>query len=267
VSGDIWAAIAGGANYIGQQQKDAQDEERWQQRYEFMRQQQMKDEKAKQRFLMSIRPPETRKVNTTDTAGKPIVRTEEWRLNGDKGAWANVGEAPDVNFERLQETTRHNQESEQLRSDANQARTDAATARLGLERERLENAKGRSGGAGRLIRQVMPDGSAVYGTVQDGKFSPVTDEEGNPLNTTAWRPRQGKPGEGDAIGPPRGKVQPVFVDPSEQRPMSQFQPKAKPQAAPAPAPTPGGQHGKVVRTGTKNGRRVVMYEDGTIEEQ
>ena len=252
MSGDIWAAIAGGANYIGQQQKDAQDEERWQQRYELMRQQQMEDEKAKQRFLMSIRPPETRKVNTTDTAGKPIVRTEEWRLNGDQGAWANVGEAPDINFEKLDEAQRHNVESEGLRREADTAKRENQITRLGLERERLENTRTKVG-AGKLVRKVNQDGSAVYGTVTDGVFKPVTDEEGNPLDTTAWRPRQGKPGDGDAIGPPRGKVQPVFVDPSEQRPMSQFQPQAKPQAAPAPNRAP--PDGTVVY---KNGQKYIV---------
>lgn len=260
----VWAGIAGGANAYLQQRQQDQDEQRWQQRYEMTKKAEAEAERARARYMMALKPPETDTVHTTDAAGKPIVQNRQWVAPTDEeiaagkpGRFDVTSTGPDINFERLDETQRHNAESERLRSEATQARNDASAARLAMERERLSAAKG-GGGSGKLIRQVMPDGSAVYGTVKDGTFEPVSDESGQPLKTTAWRPRQGKPGEGDSIGPPPGKVQPVFVDPSS-RPMGQFDSAPAKPAAPKQA---GGK--QVVRTGTKNGRRVLMYSDGSV---
>lgn len=254
-----WAALAGAANAYTQQRQTQQDDARWEERYQIMQRSQQDAEKARARYLLALKPPETEKINTVNAAGKPVVQTRQWVAPSDEdiaagkqGQFNTVAETPDINFDRLDEQQRHNAESERLRAEATQARNDASAARLAMERERLNAAKGGGGGSGKLIRQVMPDGSAVYGLVQDGKFAPVQDEEGNPLNTTAWRPRAGKPGDGDAIGPPPGKVQPVFVDPSAQ-PMGQFDAPAK--AAPVAAPKKAPPDGTVLY---KNGRKYVV---------
>lgn len=103
-------------------------------------------------------------------------------------------------------------------------------------------------GGGKLIRRVMPDGTAVYGKIgADNQFTPTTDENGDPLTGQAWRPRnqpRTKAGEADDKGPgydPKGDRTPVFVDPTKPRSGERADEAASPKTS------SGFQEGQTIR--------------------
>ena len=244
----------------------------------------MEDSTARQRarFLEGLKPPETRKVSVAGADGKPAIQQQEWVMPAegeDAGHFRDVGDqTPDINFERLEETQRHNTETEGLRRDADQARAESAIARLDLARERLDSANGR-----RTTAETQPkpytftdkNGQPIirYGTFQDGKFQPALDETGAPIQGDKFRPSvfaekqtananamKGTMRQfADALG--LGAAMDTFGDP---RPTMNAKPAAAPAAA-SSAPAGATINGKrVVKTGSKGGRRVAQLEDGSV---
>lgn len=307
------SGVAAGANAIGSQYMQQQNDARWLEKQKQLLAMQEQQKREQERYLMALNPAKTDKISVTGEDGRPMVQNREWIPPSDediaagrKGQWNVTSTAPDVSFERLEETIRNNRERNDLMADRLRAQGDATTARLDLARERLDIARERAtsggGGQGKLIRRVDDNGMAVYGTVMDGKFTPVMDEDGNPVTSRAWRERGNfsatgtrqlptgqviKRGEADEIGPsypkspfgerpeldpaevasgPGAMGSPIVVDPSSDRPMAQFEaPKPKPAAKPAAKPgNKTSPHGRIVRTGTKDGKRVAQYEDGTV---
>ncbi len=141
------------------------------------------------------------------------------------------------------------------------------------------------------------DGSLQQFDYATGRTAPIMDESGQPAKgTLAGREREGTPAqiaakfyadqvkdgaraddaakvtahymrrahpEAEGWWAPR-RVDPQWGD-EGAAPPPRF--AAQPQrsgARPGTSPAPGGSHGRVVRTGTANGRRVAQYEDGTI---
>lgn len=130
-----------------------------------------------------------------------------------------------------------------------------------------------------------------------GRTAPITDESGQPAKgTLAGREREGTPAqiaakfyadqvkdgaraedaakvtadymrrahpEAEGWWAPR-RIDPQWGDEGAAPPPRFAAPQPRAGARPGASPTPGGSHGRVVRTGTANGRRVAQYEDGTI---
>ena len=268
---------AGLTAYGGQAMKEQSaeaDEARWIKRNEMLEAQRAEAEKQKQRYLLGLKPPESRTVKTTDANGKPIQRTEEWVPDVEKGtgSFRTIGEQPDINFERLEETQRHNTESEQLRSAADQARMDAQTARLGLERERLERAKGGSAEAAQPKPYTFGD-KIRYGTFNaQGVFVPAKDEQGNDISGDKYRPSvfaEKRAAKAEGVKGTLKQVASALGLDAMADAVGGYAPSTPaPAASGAPAAKSAANHGAIVRTGKDaQGRRVVKYADGTIEVQ
>lgn len=299
------SGIAGGAGFVSNEYQKDIDEQRWLQKQQQMMAMQSQLQRSRERYLMALEPPKTDKQTVMGDDGRSMVQNRQWipptdqDLSQGKGGHFEVtSTAPDINFERLQETQRQNDERNKLAVDRLDMQGKYNEARISAAQARLEAAQARGSGQGKLIRQVGPDGMAVYGTVKDGTFTPVVDEEGNPVRSQAWRKRgqfsangtrqlpSGQTvqiGQRDEIGPSyptnpyddderqpveasKGPPSVTWVDPSQDKPLAQFTPKPKTSAA-KPSSAPKQDHGKVVRTGMKDGRRVLKYEDGFIEVQ
>lgn len=278
-----WAALAGAANAYTQRDQQARDDERWNERYQIMQRAQADAEKARMRYMAALKPPETEKISTTNDAGKPVVQTRQWMppsdediAAGKQGQFSTVAETPDINFDRLAETQRHNQESEEARQrqldltgQLNAARMEAAAAKGAGSRDK--------GFSFTDYATATPEQRALYDRYRRGE---VTSEERDAqrekeagrkadfaarVQTRKDLSEMRNPTDADKANALYENQVTMGADPfasvkggaSSNAPMSQFD-----VAAPAPAAK---GHGRVVRTGTKNGRRVVQYEDGTID--
>lgn len=186
------SGVAAGANEYARQEQEASDDERWLKRQQAMQKIEAENRQATERYLMGLKPPETRKLNITGSDGKPMIQQQEWRLNGDKGEWANVGDAtPDINFERLAETQKNNDERNRLSGERNAALADAAAARIDVARERLaaEEARKAAGGGDKgsdweVRDNTDPSGAGTYVRVnkRTGEVQPLT-MNGKPVTT------------------------------------------------------------------------------------
>ncbi len=278
----IWAGIAGGAAAYGQQQQAQQDDARWLERYNMMQASQQQQEQARQRYIAALRPPETNQLHTTDESGQPIVQQREWVAPSDdditagrSGSWRVAGTTPDINFERLKETQAQNDEKnkqaeERLRmqGEVNAARAEAAAAR--------GSGGGGSGFSFKDYASAPPEQRALYDRYRRGESDPAdeaakVEREAKRKADMAAREQTVKDIR-EMSKPTEGKKATALY---ENQVMMGADPWATAKGASnSTAPAPMGQfagksaaaggHGKVVRTGTKNGRRVVMYEDGTI---
>lgn len=278
-----WAALAGAANAYTQQRQTQQDDARWEERYQIMQRSQQDAEKARARYLLALKPPETEKINTVNAAGKPVVQTRQWVAPSDEdiaagkqGQFNTVAETPDINFDRLAETQRHNQESEEARQrqldltgQLNAARMEAAAARAG--------GGGGKGFSFQDYATATPEQRALYDRYRRGEVPPderdaQREKEAGRKADFAARVQTRKdlaemrnPTDQDKANTLYENQVTMGADPfasvkagaSTNAPMGQFD-------TPTKAVAPAG-HGRVVRTGTKNGRRVVQYEDGTVD--
>lgn len=190
------SGIASGAGAVEQQQQQQNDDARWLERQQKMQAMEIDAAKAKERYLLGLKPPETRKLSVTDEKGSPAVQQQEWRVTGDSGAWQDVGDrTPDINFERLAETQRNNEDRSKLASE----RLDL-TSRLGEERIAAAQARADAAAARRTANPVEPKAytttdpktgkaTQVYGWFDsEGKFRQATDASGSPLGGDKFRP-------------------------------------------------------------------------------
>lgn len=270
-------AESGLAYEVGQAKAD-QDDARWLAREKALDAMHKDDRIETERFLLGLKPPETRKFNVAGKAG-PAIQQQEWvppAAGEDKGHFTNVGdETPDINFERLDETAKHNRESEdaaverlRLQGEANTARAEAAAARDGAKTGTQAQPKTYTfdGPNGKPIQRV--------GHFEGGQFVPAIDEHGNPVQAEKYKPSAleekadvAAKGQRDAVGPSYPKdqfndktrkpvsergyfesdkakggpdVAPVFVDPSvapagDETPRGTM-PQLRPQKAPTSTP-------------------------------
>jgi hypothetical protein len=267
-----------------------QDEQRWLDREKQLQAMEADQDKNRQLFMRGIEPPQIRTthVNKTGDDGKTQVmdRQQQWVVDPatQKGAWQDFGEdVPNVNQERLEESARHNAETESLRGEANAARAGEAASRIDVARERLaaEDARHHGGEVQPKPYTFTQNGKPVirYGTFDSsGTFVPAKDEHGQAIQGDKFRPSvfqekrdaeaQGIKGTLSNLASAMG-LGPVADVLNGYGPSSGGNGVATPSApAPssaAPAPAAGGAiNGKrVVRTGTLNGRRVAKLEDGS----
>lgn len=275
----VWAGLAGGAAAFGQQQQRVQDEQQWEARYAKMQATQEQQERARARYIAALSPPKTDAMHTTDEAGKPIVQNREWIPPSDEdiaagraGSFKVTGSTPDINFERLNETAAHNAAME---AEA-QKRIDL-TGQLNAARIEAANARGAAGGNGFSFKDYAtadPEQRALYDRYRRGEVDPSVKEQqmekaANQKADFAARAATRKdlaeirnPTDADRANTLYENQVTMGADPfasvkaggGTNAPMAQFS-GGKPAAS----------HGRVVRTGTKNGRRVVQYEDGTVD--
>lgn len=185
--------VQSGANAFANQASAESEDERWIKRQKEIQAANREEAAERERFLLRMRPPESRKVNVTGADGKPAIRQEEWipPTDGGEGTWRPVGnETPDINFERLEETGRHNKESEEaaverlrLQGEANAAKAEAAATR----------AAGKKGGTETQPKPYTftdDHGKPMvrYGSFVDGKFQPALDENGQPIQGDKFKP-------------------------------------------------------------------------------
>ena len=277
------SGVAAGANEYARQEQEASDDERWLKRQQAMQAIEAQNRQATERYLMGLKPPETRKLNVAGADGKPMIQQQEWKLTGDKGDWQNVGDAtPDINFERLAETQKNNEERNKLTGDRNAALADAAAARIDVARERLaaEEARKAAGGGDKGADWEVRDntdasGAGTYVRVnkRTGEVQPLT-MNGKPVTTFHGGEKQAQDyqrtqkindikGTLSQFASAIGLSQAADALPT-LKPGSSPAPAAQPQPAAAPQPAKQG-HGRVVRTGTNaQGQRVAQYEDGYV---
>lgn len=178
------SGVAAGAGAYQQQQQEQENDARWLERQQKMQSMELDAAKAKERYLLGLKPPETRKLSVTDEKGSPAVQQQEWRVTGDSGAWQDVGDrTPDINFERLAETQKNNEERNKLVGERNQtmadlgaARIDAARERLAAENERRKSTGDSDKGDWEVREQASPSGSVSYIRVnkRTGDVQPLT---------------------------------------------------------------------------------------------
>lgn len=280
------SGIASGAGAVEQQQQQQNDDARWLERQQKMQAMETDSRMKLERFMLGLKPSETRKLNVKDDKGQPAIQQQEFVVpeGANKGAWQNVGDqTPDINFERLAETQKNNEERNKLVGERNQtmadlgaARIDAARERLAAENERRKSTGDSDKGDWEVREQASPSGAVSYIRVnkRTGDVQPLT-MNGTPVTSFRGGEKLAEEAQkqakvdavkgtlsqfASAIG--LGKVAdalPTMSAGSAPRPST-------PAATPAPAGAqPGASpHGKVVRTGTKNGQRVAQYEDGYI---
>lgn len=175
--------------------KQDQDDARWLAREKQLDTMRKDDRIETERFLLGLKPPETRKLNVAGKGG-PAIQQQEWvppAAGEDKGHFQNVGdETPDINFERLDETAKHNRETEELTGARNAATAEASAARIDLARTKLEAAQSKKNGT---ETQPKPytftvDGKPTvrYGSFINGKFQPAVDENGLPVQGEKFKP-------------------------------------------------------------------------------
>jgi hypothetical protein len=290
------SGIASGAGAVATNIEDDKKQQEWITRFQQMQAMEAKTANQKALFMDSLKPPETRKTNMTDDSGKPIVRTEEWvhGPSGENAHWNKVGETPDINFEKLNETERRNADLNQNAQDRiammqslGEAKNATALARIEAANARGESDKGKYERAGVMQFIPVPDKPGeTMPVISDGRggFKPYLDENGKPqsgrkaaLSATEIKAKNAADEEAkaalqeksDAMQPPGALMrtwnnmtgnsaantpQADAGPPQSQPPLSQFSPPAKASA-----------HGAVVRTGTDSqGRKVAQYADGTI---
>ena len=274
----VWAGLAGGAAAYGQQQQQAQDDQRWQQRYAQTQAMQEQQERARARYIAAISPPKTDTMHTMDDKGQPVVQAREWIPPSDEdiaagraGSFKVTGSTPDIQFASLEERQRQNdakneqaQERLRMQGEVNAARMEAAAA------------KGGAGGTGFSFKDYAtadPEQRALYDRYRRGEVDPAVKEQqmeksANQKADFAARAATRKdlaemrnPTDADRANTLYENQVTMGADPfasvkaggASQAPMGQFS-GGKPAS-----------HGKIVRTGQKNGRKVVQYEDGTID--
>jgi len=187
------SGVAAGAGEVSHQIDEQDQDARWLERQQKMQALETDSAKQKERYLLGLKPPETRKLNVQGADGKPMVQQQEWRLpeGSDKGEYVNVGDAePDINFERLAETQKNNEERNRLTGDRNAALADAAAARIDMARERLaaEEARKAAGGDKGADWEVRDNtdstGAGTYVRVnkRTGEVQPLT-MNGQPVTT------------------------------------------------------------------------------------
>lgn len=276
----IWAGIAGGAAAYGKQQDQLQEEQRWLERYKQTQNLQAQADRAKERYIAALSPPKTDSLHTTDEAGKPIVQNREWIAPSDAdiaagrgGSFKVTGSTPDINFERLNETAAHNAAMEaeaqkrlELTGQLNAARIDAA------------NARGAAGGNGFSFNDYAtadPQKRALYDRYRRGEDDPS-------VKTSQMEKEEAEKRDFEARKNTKKDLENFTKDPTEaQRATALYNNQVLMKADPFASVKAGGgtnapmaqfsggkpaaSHGRVVRTGTKNGRRVVQYEDGTVD--
>lgn len=216
--------------------------------------------------------------------------------NLEKGQWLVNSTANDPNTQKLaQRSDEAAQKAEQAAAKLQQQQ-EIAEARNQTRMAQLDAAQAR-GGKGSIQQLTDSSGNAQLVRIGDDNVAhPIQLEGGGTATKQEWRQRGGqnpnlpKPEkgtivaddgtkipilQGNKVSPPapannfgdrpdadsipggKGPAAPVFVDPSSNRPMSQF--------SGAKAASDSSPHGKVVRTGTDaQGRRVAKYEDGTV---
>ena len=272
------SGVAAGANEYARQEQEASDDDRWLKRQQAMQKIEAENRQATERYLMGLKPPETRKLNVTGADGKPMVQQQEWKLTGDKGDWQNVGDAtPDINFERLAETQKNNEERNRLSGERNAALADAAAARIDVARERLaaEEARKAAGGGDKgsdweVRDNTDPSGAGTYVRVnkRTGEVQPLT-MNGKPVTTFHGGEKQAQDYQraqqvegiknvltnfAGAIGLDKAAgTLPNFQAGSSPAPAAQPQPAAAPKPANGRAPFSEGQ-----TIYDKQGRRYVV---------
>jgi hypothetical protein len=194
------AGLATGAQAgVNQLSADA-DEQRWLDKEKQLQAAETERQHSLALFTAQLKPPETRKVNVTGTNGQPAIQQQESQIDptSQKAGWVDVGDqTPDINFERLDETTRHNQETESLRSAADQARAEGNAAKLEATYARIaaENARHEGTTAGNKPSELITTDPTTnepirkYGFYdKDHNFIPAKDEAGNPMQGPAFQP-------------------------------------------------------------------------------
>lgn len=278
------SGVAAGAGEYARQEQEASDDERWLKRQQAMQAIEAQNRQATERYLMGLKPPETRKLNVTGADGKPMIQQQEWKLTGDKGDWQNVGDAtPDINFERLAETQKNNEERNRLTGDRNAALADAAAARIDMARERLAAEQSRKQGRTEEPKAYTTTDPKtgkpvqVYGWFDsDGKFTPAKDASGNPLGGDKFRPsvfqekNDAKQAQVDSIkgtlsqfASAIGLTQAADALPT-MKPGSSPAPAAQPQPAAAKPATPY-REGQVIYD--KQGRKYVVQNGVPVPAQ
>jgi hypothetical protein len=279
------SGVAGGAQAeLGVLQKN-DDEQRWLEKEKQLQAAEDEQFRNRQLYMRGLEPPKAQTVHKAGDGGKIMDQQQNWVIDPttNQGAWQDVGDAvPNVNQERLDETSRHNVESEGLRASASAAQAEANAARIDVARERLaaEDARHHGGEVQPKPYTFTVNGKPVirYGTFdQTGTFVPAKDEHGAAIQGDKFRPSvfqekrdaeaQGVKGTlsnlANAMG--LGAIGDTLAG---YGPSSDTETPAPRSAAAAPAVAPsapsGGSHGRVVKTGTKNGQRVAMYEDGYV---
>lgn len=183
---DWGAALAGGvaagAGAVENQWQQGQDDQRWLQRQQQLQQMDLQNAKAKEEFLLSIKPPETTTTHTMK--GDTIMdQGQQWVKDPQTGqyGWQNFGEAvPNANQASLDERERHNKESEAMRqsiaeaqAQARQAQLGIATERLNMAAERAKTAGGRDKGFGfEDYANATPEQRALYDRFRRGENDP-----------------------------------------------------------------------------------------------
>lgn len=182
------SGLESGANaYVGQMQNQQQTDD-WLMKQERLQKINADNQRELERYRLGLKPPETRTVNDTNAKGEQVTRTEEWVPDPDKGTgtFKQIGESPNINFEKLAEQQRNNDlkndaavERLRLQGEANAARAEAAAARGGA-------AAGGERGADWVVEQVSnPDGTGGFVRVnkRTGESVPVTGADQKPIST------------------------------------------------------------------------------------
>lgn len=182
-----WAAglasgIAAGAGEVQDQQKQADQDQQWLARQEQLMKMEATNQQARERYMLALKPPEKQEIKTTDDQGNHIVKTQRFQAPSDAdikagtaGTWQDVGQTPDINFDKLTETQKHNQDM----ADASQKRIDLQSqlgeARIGIAQERLATQQAKGGGktfSFEDYNNASPDQRALYDRYRRGEDDP-----------------------------------------------------------------------------------------------
>ena len=289
----LLSGIGGGLGAFQQQQQDEQKQRDAQQKAQQQAELEQKAWVAKQEWENANAPPKTRTetIADPDNPGSNLVKNEHWEPpekgndpNLEKGQWLIDSTANDPNSMRIDAANQRAADQLDFKSKAldmnsqlAQSRIDAATARADAAAARRGNGP-QPEGAGHIVELPVPDKpgfTQAYVTDGKGGHTPFLGADGKPVMgrrtamTNAEREaeqqqadeaKQADQQKADSMNPPGALGQlwnSLTGNPAKNAPQADAGP-------PAPSAPGGGQHGKVVRTGMKNGQRVAQYEDGTI---